>query len=610
MVSKTLPSTATPPLGAPAKYTDFKTNTYIIGFSASLYMVLLITPMITTKLVEQYSLSASAVGTLLFIEIGAFSFATIPSYFWLRRVNLTRATWIFGTTAVMGNVLSGLVGSYELLIIFRVVAAVAAGSITVIILTMARKTKNPSRSYALFLASQLGMAAIFLAAYPVLFENRSVSAIYYALALLALVCLPLAGLIDPNTYKREAAAEKAEQSPASDRTSKRLDLTGAMGLATILLFYISLSGVWAFMAASRPEIMGRVLGIVYRVIATHLVKKAGHTHQVAKTGAVTLIQRFGSALNLNVHFHMLFLDGVYVEQSHGSARFRWVKAPTSPELTQLTHTIAHRVGRYLERQGLLERDVENSYLASDAVDDDPMTPLLGHSITYRIAVGSQAGRKVFTLQTLPTSGDPFGDGIGKVAGFSLHAGVAARADERKKLERLCRYISRPAVSEKRLSLTRGGNVRYQLKTPYRDGTTHVIFEPLDFIARLAALVPKPRVNLTRFHGVFAPNSRHRALVTPAKRGRGNKVRVADEPATPAQRRASMTWAQRLKRVFNIDIETCSGCGGAMKVIACIEDPIVIKQILDHLKHKAETSGTRALPESRAPPAELLLGLFD
>lgn len=265
MVSKTLPATATPPLGAPAKYTDFKTNAYIIGFSSSLYMVLLITPMITTKLVEQYSLSASAVGTLLFIEIGAFSFATIPSYFWLRRVNLTRATWIFGTTAVVGNVLSGLVGSYELLIVFRVVAALAAGSVTVIILTMARKTNNPSRSYALFLASQLGMAAIFLAAYPVLFENRSVSAIYYALALLALVCLPLAGLIDPNAYKREAAAEKAERSPVSARTSKRLDLTGAMGLATILLFYISLSGVWAFMAeigaASQVDMTSISLGL-------------------------------------------------------------------------------------------------------------------------------------------------------------------------------------------------------------------------------------------------------------------------------------------------------------------------------------------------------------
>jgi hypothetical protein len=142
--------------------------------------------------------------------------------------------------------------------------------------------------------------------------------------------------------------------------------------------------------------------------------------------------------------------------------------------------------------------------------------------------------------------------------------VAVRADERKKLERLCRFISRPAVSEKRLSLTKNGNVRYELKTPYRDGTTHVIFEPLDFIARLAALVPKPRVNLTRFHGVFAPNSRHRALVTPARRGKGSKPKTANvkQEQTPGERRASMTWAQRLTRVFSIDIETCSACGGS------------------------------------------------
>ncbi|MGS9140327.1 IS91 family transposase, partial [Salmonella enterica subsp. enterica serovar Infantis] len=76
---------------------------------------------------------------------------------------------------------------------------------------------------------------------------------------------------------------------------------------------------------------------------------AGDTHQVAKSGAVTLIERFGSGLNLIVLFHLLFLDGVYVEQSHGSARFGGVKAPTSPELTQLTHPIAPRVGRYLDR---------------------------------------------------------------------------------------------------------------------------------------------------------------------------------------------------------------------------------------------------------------------
>ena len=239
---------------------------------------------------------------------------------------------------------------------------------------------------------------------------------------------------------------------------------------------------------------------------------------------------------------MLFLDGVYVDRLDGSARFRWVRSPTSQELTQLAQTIAHRVSRFLERQGLLERDAddcmdaggratqgavaENSYLATDAVPGGSMDQLLGHSITYRIAVGPQAGRKVFTLQTLPACdpGEQYSDTAGKIAGFSLHAGVAARADERKKLERFCRYISRPAVSEKRLSLTSNGNIRYQLKTPYREswphersecfgsGTTHVIFEPLDFRARLAALVPKPRVNLTRFHGVFAPNSKYRAFM--------------------------------------------------------------------------------------------------
>jgi hypothetical protein len=77
-------------------------------------------------------------------------------------------------------------------------------------------------------------------------------------------------------------------------------------------------------------------------------------------------------LLLNIHFHMLFLDGVYVDQPDGTVRFRWVKAPTSGELTQLAQTIARRVGRFLERQGLLERDAENSYLAGEAVEAGPM----------------------------------------------------------------------------------------------------------------------------------------------------------------------------------------------------------------------------------------------
>ena len=110
-----------------------------------------------------------------------------------------------------------------------------------------------------------------------------------------------------------------------------------------------------FLFARNPRIMTRALAIVYRAIATHLTRKAGFTKPTAQTGAVTLIQRFGSALNLNIHFHMLFLDGVYSSDSR-PLRFRQTKAPSGIELTQLTHTIATRVGRYLERQGLLERD--------------------------------------------------------------------------------------------------------------------------------------------------------------------------------------------------------------------------------------------------------------
>ena len=158
----------------------------------------------------------------------------------------------------------------------------------------------------------------------------------------------------------------------------------------------------------------------------------------------------------------------------------------------MVHTVSQRVAGFLEREGILERDEENSYLNLEEGDEDPMQQVLGCSVSYRIAIGQQQGRKVFTLQTIPAweEDDRFAQ-VAKESGFSLQAGVAAQAWERQKLERLCRYISRPAVTDKLLSLTPSGNIRYQLKTPYSDGSTHVNFEPLDFIAKLAALVPKP-----------------------------------------------------------------------------------------------------------------------
>ena len=137
------------------------------------------------------------------------------------------------------------------------------------------------------------------------------------------------------------------------------------------------------------------------------------------------------------------------------------------------------------------------------------------------------------------------------------------------------------------------------RRPYRDGTTHVVFGPRDFIARLAARVPTPRVHLTRYHGVFAPHSQWRAQITPAGRGSGAK---AMDTRTPAERHRAMSWAQRLKRVFKLDLSSCEGCVGQVRVIACVEDSLVIGKILEHLEKTGPgPAGVGWRPEVRGPP---------
>jgi hypothetical protein len=138
-----------------------------------------------------------------------------------------------------------------------------------------------------------------------------------------------------------------------------------------------------------------------------------------------------------LHFHILFIDGVFQQKKNDRLAFHRVNAPSASELNSLVAKISHRIARHLEKQGLLTRDEENSYLMTDGLDDSFMNELQSHSITYRIAVGPQQGRKVFKLQTRPAWKDDFSNSqVGKIAGFSLHAGVATEAQQRKKLERL------------------------------------------------------------------------------------------------------------------------------------------------------------------------------
>jgi hypothetical protein len=139
----------------------------------------------------------------------------------------------------------------------------------------------------------------------------------------------------------------------------------------------------------------------------------------------------------------------------------------------LVQLISQRVGRCLERQGLLEQDVENALLELEPTEDtDAMPHLLGSSVSYRIAVGPQQGRKAFMIRTIwPLDRpDPELERVAKSNGFSLHAGVSCEGHQKDKRERLCRYIARPAVAVPRLSLSSTGKVLYTLKTPYRDST--------------------------------------------------------------------------------------------------------------------------------------------
>jgi predicted MFS family arabinose efflux permease len=233
---------ATPAVGVSS---DRGTYTYIAVFSAVLYTVLLIAPVIAGKLAAQFGLTPVELGMLFSLELGAFSLATVPAYIWLTRMNLRTATYLFTAVVIAGNVASGFIDSFALLVAARVITSLAAGSITVIILSLSGRTANPSRAFGIFVVFQLAMGALILAVFPMLYAGTGVAAIYWTLAGLAALCLLVVRCIDGDALRKNDgggtafAAEVAERLPVGKFV---------LGMAAVLLFYVALSGVWAFMA--------------------------------------------------------------------------------------------------------------------------------------------------------------------------------------------------------------------------------------------------------------------------------------------------------------------------------------------------------------------------
>ena len=314
--------------------------------------------------------------------------------------------------------------------------------------------------------------------------------------------------------------------------------------------------------------------------------------------------------------HARSLDGVYAPtgESGGPAiRFHALPAPETEEVAELLSEVSRRILGLLVRCGRL-RETPDGYAVvpheafAGEVEGSTLASCQAASVQGRIALGPRAGRRVrrqgdYVEGEWRTEGSSGRPRCAEQSGFSLHADVSVNADDRKRLERLCRYISRPAIATERLSECEDGRIAYELRHPWRDGTTAVLFEPLELIEKLVAIVPAPRGHMVRYHGVLAPRSRWRAIVVRDRAGEqvaqggmgrepaagaGPQPGPADESGEIRERRLS--WAQLMLRVFEKDVLECPRCGGRRRLIAVITESTVIVAFL----------GSLGLP-TRAPP---------
>jgi len=293
---------------------------------------------------------------------------------------------------------------------------------------------------------------------------------------------------------------------------------------------------------------------------------------------------------VNLHFHTLVLDGVFIEEPGGALAFHPAAAPSDAEVAAALATIRHRVQRLLVRRGLERGDAATGPADRLAEESPVLAGIVGASVQGRVALGSRAGPRVRRLgherdTEAVTSRGPRQAHLG---GFDLHANVWVSAHDRAGLERLCRYVLRSPFAQERLRLRGDGRVALELKRAWQDGTRELVFEPLEFLERLAAITPRPETNLLICHGLLAPRARWRERVVAYGR-------VASEPTaapaprapgpvgtgvTPAPR--AWTWAALMHRAFGIDVLACLSCGGRLRLIATLHDPAVIRTILAHL----------------------------
>jgi hypothetical protein len=341
-----------------------------------------------------------------------------------------------------------------------------------------------------------------------------------------------------------------------------------------------------FRLAHDGDLLSDVLGVFLRVVRGWY-RTQGRQLGLAECrgGSVTFAQRFGSALNLNQHFHSLALDGVFNARTNV---FHPAPELADDDVKEIVKTVAARVLGLLERRGVLDPDSLDSL-----ADDSPvLAGISAASVRGLVATGDRAGRVVRRVLTDPAEPVRAGPLCFASRGFSLHAATRIEASDRAGLERLCRYVARPPLATGRLARIDDERLAFQLKTPWADGTTHLVLSPLELIEKLAALVPPPRVNLVRYHGVLAAHAKDRDKIVPKK---PDAQKLREERGASRNR---LLWAALLARVFAIDVTKCPRCGGRLRLVAAITDAASAKRYLDHAGLPSEVP---VLAPARAPP---------
>jgi len=218
-----------------------------------------------------------------------------------------------------------------------------------------------------------------------------------------------------------------------------------------------------------------------------------------ETGMVTSVQRFGGSVNVHLHFHTLVLDGVFVREPDGTLRFH----PAAPPTDEDVRRVVARVRRRLERLGLAGATINNEDADPLADESAALASLSRAAILGRAALGHRAGRGPERVGADPDT--PWVERHVPLhahdGGFDLHAGVGVDAGDRERLERLCQYLCRPPLGQGRLHRLRDGRIAVALQRPWADGTTHLVFTPIELLQRLVPLVPRPRINLLLYHGL-------------------------------------------------------------------------------------------------------------